>query len=60
MAVVKIIELSKRCREQIAEIEVLKSKCKNLENNLATKEVELENERRCLKTDYFSQKSELY
>ncbi|XP_034173319.1 uncharacterized protein LOC117601090 isoform X2 [Osmia lignaria lignaria] len=51
IAAAKIIELSKRCREQIAEIEVLKSKCKNLENNLASKEMELENERRCLKTD---------
>ncbi|XP_076657900.1 coiled-coil domain-containing protein 13 [Halictus rubicundus] len=46
MATAKIIELSKRCREQAAEIEVLKSKCKTVETNLSNKEVELENERR--------------
>ncbi|XP_076379645.1 uncharacterized protein LOC117229239 [Megalopta genalis] len=45
MAVVKIIELSKRCREQAAEIEVLKSKCKSLETSLNNKETELENEK---------------
>ncbi|CAK9830986.1 Coiled-coil domain-containing protein 13 [Anthophora retusa] len=60
VATVKIIELSKRCREQTAEIEVLKSKCKNLEDNLTNKETELENERRereCTKVDPSSQKS---
>ncbi|CAK9800056.1 Coiled-coil domain-containing protein 13 [Anthophora plagiata] len=60
LATVKIIELSKRCREQTAEIEVLKSKCKNLEDNLTNKETELENERRergCSKIDPSSQKS---
>ncbi|KOC68310.1 Coiled-coil domain-containing protein 13 [Habropoda laboriosa] len=47
LAAAKIIELSKRCREQISEIEVLKSKCKNLEYNLTNnKATELENERR--------------
>lgn len=46
VATAKIIELSKRCREQTAEIEVLKSKCKNFETSLTTKELELENERR--------------
>lgn len=63
IAAAKIIELSKRCREQIAEIEVLKSKCKNLEVHIINKETELENERhesRCLKTDVSSQDSELY
>ncbi|XP_076751980.1 coiled-coil domain-containing protein 13 [Xylocopa sonorina] len=45
LATAKIIELSKRCREQTAEIEVLKSKYKNLEINLTNKEIELENER---------------
>ena len=63
IAAAKIIELSKRCREQIAEIEVLKSKCKNLEVHITNKETELENERhesRRLKTDASSQESELY
>ncbi|XP_076279115.1 coiled-coil domain-containing protein 13 [Lasioglossum baleicum] len=45
MATAKIVELSKRCREQAAEIEVLKSKCKTVEANLSNKVVELENER---------------
>ncbi|KAK9308213.1 hypothetical protein QLX08_001689 [Tetragonisca angustula] len=60
IAAAKIIELSKRCREQIAEIEVLKSKCKNLEVHITNKETELENERhesRRLKTDASSQES---
>ncbi|KAL2738747.1 coiled-coil domain-containing protein 13 isoform X1 [Vespula squamosa] len=43
MAATKIIELSKKCREQTAEIEVFKTKCKNLEGNLASKMAELEN-----------------
>ncbi|CAD1474961.1 unnamed protein product [Heterotrigona itama] len=63
IATAKIIELSKKCREQIAEIEVLKSKCKNLEVHLTNKETELEDERhesRRLKTDACSQESELY
>ncbi|KAF3421307.1 hypothetical protein E2986_13434 [Frieseomelitta varia] len=63
IAAAKIIELSKRCREQIAEIEVLKSKCKNLEVHITNKETELENERhesRRLKTDASSHESELY
>ena len=63
IATAKIIELSKRCRDQIAEIEVLKSKCKNLEVHLTNKETELENDRyesRRLKTDASSQESELY
>ncbi|XP_043525600.1 spindle pole body component 110 [Frieseomelitta varia] len=60
IAAAKIIELSKRCREQIAEIEVLKSKCKNLEVHITNKETELENERhesRRLKTDASSHES---
>ncbi|XP_076245371.1 uncharacterized protein LOC143185927 [Calliopsis andreniformis] len=63
IAAAKIIELSKRCREQTAELEVLKSKCKNLENNLASKVAELENEsqeRRRSKASDSSQESELY
>lgn len=45
VAAAKIIGLSKRCREQTAEIEVLKSKCKTLEIHLNDKEAELANER---------------
>ncbi|XP_017765972.1 PREDICTED: spindle pole body component 110 [Eufriesea mexicana] len=54
LATGKIIELSKRCREQTAEIEVLKSKCRNLEIHLTARETELKNERyerRRLKND---------
>ncbi|KAK2587141.1 hypothetical protein KPH14_002899 [Odynerus spinipes] len=43
MAAAKIVELSKRCREQTAEIEVLKTKCKTLEGSLTNKTTELEN-----------------
>ncbi|CAL7946261.1 unnamed protein product [Xylocopa violacea] len=62
LATAKIIELSKRCREQTAEIEVLKSKYKNLEISLTYKEIELKNERygRCSKINDSSQESELY
>ncbi|XP_043489333.1 coiled-coil domain-containing protein 13-like [Polistes fuscatus] len=34
MATIKITELSKKCKEQTTEIEVLKTKCKHLEDNL--------------------------
>lgn len=63
MAAAKIIELSKRCREQTAEIEVLKSKCKSLEIHVANKEAELESERRervGSKAPDSSQESELH
>ncbi|KAL2731532.1 coiled-coil domain-containing protein 13 isoform X1 [Vespula maculifrons] len=43
VAATKIIELSKKCREQTAEIEVFKTKCKTLEGTLASKMAELEN-----------------
>ncbi|XP_066583826.1 coiled-coil domain-containing protein 13 [Prorops nasuta] len=34
----KIIQMSRKCRDQAAEIEVLKTKCKKLENNLIGKD----------------------
>ncbi|XP_015188292.1 PREDICTED: putative leucine-rich repeat-containing protein DDB_G0290503 [Polistes dominula] len=40
---INITELSKKCKEQSAEIEILKTKCKHLEDNLASKIVELNN-----------------
>ncbi|KAG7201282.1 hypothetical protein KM043_004060 [Ampulex compressa] len=49
VATAKIIELSKKCRERTAEVEVLKSKCKNLEANLANTKANLEKERREIK-----------
>jgi peptidoglycan hydrolase CwlO-like protein len=44
-ATAKLIELSKKYRDQTAEMEVLKTKCKNLEATLAIKEDELEHQK---------------
>ncbi|XP_032664783.1 coiled-coil domain-containing protein 13-like [Odontomachus brunneus] len=41
----KLIEVSKKCRNQTAKIEVLKTKCKNLEAILAVKKDELERQK---------------
>lgn len=41
----KLIELGKKYRDQTAEMEVLKTKCKNLEATLTAKEDELERQR---------------
>ncbi|XP_046415672.1 coiled-coil domain-containing protein 13 [Neodiprion fabricii] len=40
IAASKIVELSKKCREQTAEVEVLKTRCKTLESKLAENEKE--------------------
>lgn len=45
LARVKLIELSKKYRGRTAEIETLRTKCKNLEATLAIKEDELERKR---------------
>lgn len=51
----KLTELNKKYRNQTAEIEVLKTRCKNLEDTLVLKKDELERQRielrRILKTE---------
>jgi len=44
-ATAKLIELSRKYRDQTAEMEVLKTKCKNLEATLTIKEDELEHQK---------------
>ncbi|XP_071634126.1 uncharacterized protein [Temnothorax longispinosus] len=44
-ATAKLIELSKKCRDRTAEVEALKTKCKNLEATLVIKGDELERQR---------------
>lgn len=44
-ATTKLIELSKKYRDQTAEVEVLKTKCKNLEATLVIKDDELGRQR---------------
>ncbi|XP_048507334.1 uncharacterized protein LOC105693140 [Athalia rosae] len=42
IAASKIVELSKKCRERTAEVEALKTKCKNLESKLSESEIRLQ------------------
>ncbi|XP_077272327.1 coiled-coil domain-containing protein 13 [Temnothorax americanus] len=44
-ATAKLIELSKKCRDRTAEVEALKTKCKNLEATLVIKDDELGRQR---------------
>lgn len=45
LATAKLIELSKKYRDRTAEVEALKTKCKNFEATLIIKENELEHQR---------------
>ncbi|KAL6267308.1 hypothetical protein P5V15_000383 [Pogonomyrmex californicus] len=55
LATTKLIELSKKYRDRTAEMEVLKTKCKNLEATLIIKDDELERQRKELQQIFKSE-----